>query len=172
MTSPFNEPFHRDPPSPRATSRALTTTLSRPARRSCCCIKPSLNQRWNFDENTFVTGPRSVQSTVVRVFGPAAHPQPHHLLLPWPNRQHSVTGETTPVYGGGLVSPVGTVNPSPVVYPGGAAVFTPSPVYPVAPAKKKKDKGKGWWETMYDEDGDRYWEHTVTKKKTYKDPYY
>ncbi|CAM9164646.1 unnamed protein product [Ectocarpus sp. 6 AP-2014] len=101
--------------------------------------------------------------------------------------QHSITGEWTYGHGGGLVSPVGTVNPSPMGYPGGP-VFTPSPVpggalYPFAvapPAKKKdddekdekKEKGKGWWETKYDEDGDRYWEHTVTKKTTYKDPYY
>ncbi|CAM9601734.1 unnamed protein product [Ectocarpus fasciculatus] len=103
--------------------------------------------------------------------------------------QHNITGEWTYGYGAGLVSPVGTVNPSPMGYPGGP-IFTPSPVpggalYPFAvapPAKKekkdddekdeKKEKGKGWWETKYDEDGDRYWEHTVTKKTTYKDPYY
>ncbi|CAM9349098.1 unnamed protein product, partial [Hapterophycus canaliculatus] len=86
--------------------------------------------------------------------------------------RHSETGETSYAFGGALVSPVGTVNPSPMVYPGGAAVFTPSPVYPVAPAKKKKEKGRGWWETKYDDDGDRYWEHTNTKKTTYKDPYF
>ncbi|CAM9686648.1 unnamed protein product [Ectocarpus sp. 13 AM-2016] len=96
--------------------------------------------------------------------------------------QHSKTGEWHFGYGGGFVPPVGTVNPSPMGYPGGP-VFTPSPVpggtlFPVAvaapPAKKKekKEKGKGWWETMYNEDGDKYWEHTVTKKTTYKDPYY
>lgn len=88
-----------------------------------------------------------------------------------------MTGEWRFTFGGGLVSPVGTVNPSPVVgYPG--AVFTPSPVFappPPPPAKKKDDekkkKEKGYWETFYDDDGDRYYEHTVTKKVTYKDPY-
>ncbi|CAM9852651.1 unnamed protein product, partial [Pylaiella littoralis] len=102
--------------------------------------------------------------------------------------QHSITGDWS--YGmGGLVSPAVTVNPSPVGF-AGPAVFTPSPVpagyapYPfvaLAPKKEEgkdedkkedKEKGRGWWETMYDDDGDKYWEHTVTKKKTYKDPYY
>ncbi|CAN0546372.1 unnamed protein product [Ectocarpus sp. 12 AP-2014] len=106
--------------------------------------------------------------------------------------QHSVTDEWAYVYGGGLsVPPVVAVSPTPMVYPHGV-VFTPPPVYaaapnPLLPAKKKdtaggqkdgdekdekKEKGKGWWEVTYDEDGDRYWEHTVTKKTTYKDPYY
>lgn len=73
-------------------------------------------------------------------------------------------------------------------------VFTPSPMFalPSPPVmekgdkkkekeqKKEKDqdqdqerkKEKGWWEAMYDKDGVRYWQHTVTKKTSYKDPYY
>ncbi|CAM9103996.1 unnamed protein product [Scytosiphon promiscuus] len=89
------------------------------------------------------------------------------------------------VYGSsGLVPPVPAVHSSPMVYPCGT-VFTPSPT-PVAMAEKEDDegakkneseepksvKGRGWWETMYNEEGVRYWEHTVTKKKTYKDPYF
>ncbi|CAB1114903.1 unnamed protein product [Ectocarpus sp. CCAP 1310/34] len=106
--------------------------------------------------------------------------------------QHSVTGEWAYVYGGGLSAPpVVAVSPTSVVYPHGVVVMPP-PVYaaapnPPLPAKKKdvaggqkdcdekdekKEKGKGWWETKSDKDGDRYWEHTVTKKITYKDPYY
>ncbi|CAN0092652.1 unnamed protein product [Ectocarpus fasciculatus] len=105
--------------------------------------------------------------------------------------QHSVTGEWSYVYGGGLsVPPVVAASPSSMVCSHGV-VLTPPPVYAAAsrshlPAKKKdaadekkdddrkdeKKKGKGWWETKYDEDGDRYWEHTVTKKTIYKDPYY
>ncbi|CAM9601805.1 unnamed protein product [Ectocarpus fasciculatus] len=98
--------------------------------------------------------------------------------------KHSKTGEWHYGHGGGFVPPVGAVNPSPMGYH--TPIFTPSPapggtLYPVVvappPAKKKekdekKEKGKGWWETKYDEDGDRYWEHTVTKKTTYTDPYY
>lgn len=102
-----------------------------------------------------------------------------------------MTGEWTyGVGGGGLVSPVLAVNPSPVVGYPGAAVFTPSPIFavppPLPPAKKKNEnkkevkkdanqkegKGKGWWEVVFDDRGNRYWEHTVTKKTTYKDPYY
>eukprot|EP00903_Cladosiphon_okamuranus_P008947 g8562.t1 len=95
-----------------------------------------------------------------------------------PYWKHSKTGEWSyGGVGGSLVSPVTTINPSPIGYPG--TVFTPSPVFAVAPPAKKekkkdddKKKGKGWWESMYDDDGDRYWEHTVTKKTTYKDPYF
>lgn len=93
-----------------------------------------------------------------------------------------MTGEWSYGVGGGLVSPVLAVNPSPVLaYPG--VVFTPSPVFappPPPPAKKKDEKkkdetkkeGKGWWEAVYDDHDNRYWEHTVTKKTTYKDPYF
>jgi len=70
------------------------------------------------------------------------------------------------------------------------AVFTPSPVQPAfasAPAfvvapplkgkKEKKKKGEekekeAFWEEKYDKDGVKFWKHTVTKKKTYMDPYY
>ncbi|CAM9349172.1 unnamed protein product, partial [Hapterophycus canaliculatus] len=97
--------------------------------------------------------------------------------------QHSVTGEWSYVYGGGVASPVGTVaqapmaypggatvftpspppmvtvNPPPMVYPGGAAVFTPSPVYPVAPAKKKAEgKKKEAGKTKAEEKGRGWWE--------------
>lgn len=117
---------------------------------------------------------------------PVVHPRalpfvslyPHHSTAT--HRQHSKTGEWSyGGVGGSLVSPVTTITPSPIGYTG--AMFTPSPVFapppPPPPAEKKpkdddKKKGKGWWETMYDDDGDRYWEHTVTKKTTYKDPYF
>lgn len=118
-------------------------------------------------------------------------PPPNHQ-----NRQHSVTGEWSFAFGGGFVSPIVIlVNPLIVVaHPG--AVFTSSPVFPSPPPpptkkEKKKDddkkdddkkdddkkgddkqEGKGWWATVYDEHGHRYWEHTVTKKATYIDPYY
>eukprot|EP00752_Nemacystus_decipiens_P007267 g6505.t1 len=108
--------------------------------------------------------------------------------------QHSATGEWRwAAVGGALVSPDGTVNPSPVVAYPAMVSFTPPPVAvpppapvavpppaPVAvpppppPAKKKDDdkkKGKGWWKSCYDEYGDRYYEHTVTKEVTRKDPY-
>ncbi len=94
-----------------------------------------------------------------------------------------MTGEVS----GGLVSPVSTINPSPIGYPGGM-VFTPSPVpagfapaptYVVAPPlngkKEKKEKKEGkreaYWEEVYDKDGDKFWKHTITKKTTYRDPY-
>lgn len=72
---------------------------------------------------------------------------------------------------GGNVMP-----PSPA--PWGGNVVPPSPVPFVVTVnateekkteKKEKEK-KGWWETKYDDDGQRYWEHTGTKKKAYKDP--
>ncbi|CAM9183083.1 unnamed protein product [Hapterophycus canaliculatus] len=94
--------------------------------------------------------------------------------------QHSVTGEWSFVYGSSaLVSPIAAVHAAPMVYTGGT-VFAPSPA-PVAmvnPSKEnkgeeqKKATGKGWWEAMYNEEGVRYWQHTVTKKITYKDPYF
>ena len=99
-----------------------------------------------------------------------------------------MTGEWTYGIAGGTVSPVLAVNPSAVLaYPG--AAFTPSPVFTpflLPPAKKKdetkkddnkkdndqKKKVTGWWEQMYDEDGDRFWKHTVSQKTTYEDPYF
>lgn len=96
-----------------------------------------------------------------------------------------MTGEVS----GGLVSPVSTINPSPMGFPG--AVFTPSPVPPAftpAPAfvvaaplngkknkkkEKKEEKGReAFWEEKFDKDGVKYWKHTVTKKITYRDPYF
>ncbi|CAM9164723.1 unnamed protein product [Ectocarpus sp. 6 AP-2014] len=61
--------------------------------------------------------------------------------------QHSKTGEWHFGYGGGFVPPVGTVNPSPMGYPGGP-VFTPSPVpggtlFPVAVAAPPGKEGEG-----------------------------
>eukprot|EP00903_Cladosiphon_okamuranus_P008945 g8560.t1 len=100
--------------------------------------------------------------------------------------QHSVTGEWSYGVGGGLVSPVLAVNPSPIVgYPG--AVFSPSTIFaaPLAPPAKKgnekkeevkkdasKKEGKGWWEAVFDDRGNRCWVHTVTNRMTHKDPYY
>lgn len=98
-----------------------------------------------------------------------------------------MTGEWSYGIGGGLVSPAVAVNPSPIIGYPGAAVFPPSPIFAapqLAPAKKKdetkkddkkddkKKLGRGWWETMYDDHGNRYWKHTVSEKTTYRDPYY
>lgn len=102
-----------------------------------------------------------------------------------------MTGEWSYGVGGGLVSPVAVVNPSPIVGYPAAAVFSPSPIFAPPPPppvntkgknekkegqkegeKEGKKEGRGWWETKYDDDGVRFWENTVTKKTTYKDPYY
>ncbi len=94
-----------------------------------------------------------------------------------------MTGEWSYPYGGGLVSPISTVIPSPIGYPGTMftpspvpTVFTPSPAFVIAPPvkgkKEKKEQGKGFWDEEYDKDGGRFWRHTATKKTTYSDPYY
>ena len=85
---------------------------------------------------------------------------------------------------GGLVSPVSTINPTPIGYPGAVfapspvpTVFAPSPAFVVAPPmnekkEEKKEEGnkEAYWEEKYDGDGVRYWKHTITKKTTYSDP--
>lgn len=67
-------------------------------------------------------------------------------------------------------------------YPGGV-VFTPPTMFalPSPPEskkaqqkkeKKEEKKREAYWEELYDKDGVRYWQHTVTKKTTYRDPYF
>lgn len=51
------------------------------------------------------------------------------------------------------------------------------PMFPVVVSsntKKKKGKNEegGYWETVYDSDGEKSWRHTKTKKVTHRDPYY
>ena len=58
-----------------------------------------------------------------------------------------------------------------------AAMVPPPPalVYPpTLPEEKKEEKSdqKGYWKEVFPETGgEKYWQHTGTKKKTDKDPY-